>query len=222
VIEGASCSRRGGAKFGLCRIGGGDRSLGETGHRGDSRKCSWAAGDLTGAPRAGSVVTGSRVGVVVEERVLTAEGAVGMLGRPTREGLTSWRLFFRDLVPGFVEDARETFVRERGRVGDGSREANGEGAADEDAEALEVWVVNLDGHESVFGVIVAVLVVDSRDSVGNGVWAALLGERERLGSLEPFATLADLSIFACIQGFGGAGKEEWRLVSSDGTCQSVY
>lgn len=79
----------------------------------------------------------------------------------------------------------------------------------------EVWVVNLDGHESVFGVIVAVLVVDSRDNVGNGVWAALLGERERLASAEPFATPTDLSIFSCIHGFGPDWRqteEEWRLV----------
>lgn len=204
----------------MWRIGGGDRNLGDTGHRGDSLRCSWAVGDFTGAPMDESDVTGRSVGVVVEESVLVAEDAAGLLGRPSREGLTSWRLFFRDRVPGLVV-ARDAWVRESGRVGDGSREASGEGAADEDAEVPDVWEVNLEGQESVFGVIVAVLAVDSRDSVGTGVvWAALL-----VGSVEPFAAPAAGSMFACIRRFATKGRpsggEEWRLVSGDGACQSV-
>ena len=40
----------------------------------------------------------------------------------------------RDLVPGVVDEARDTFVLEIGRVGDGSRE----GAAEEEVEVPEV------------------------------------------------------------------------------------
>lgn len=81
----------------------------------------------------------------------------------------------------------------------------------------------MDHESAVFGVIVAVLDVDSRDSGGKGVWEALLGEREREASGEPFAAPDDLSMFACIQGFGAGRREgeEWRLVSADGTCQGV-
>jgi hypothetical protein len=122
----------------LWRMGGGDRNLGETGHLGDSLRCSWVVGDLTGAPMLGSDVAGRRVGVVEEERVLICEDSVGLLGLPTREGLTSWRLFFRDRVLGFVDEGRERLVRESGRVGDGSRETRGEAEADDDAETPEV------------------------------------------------------------------------------------
>jgi len=167
----------------------------------------------------GSDVAGRRGGVVVEESVLVAEDAAGLLGRPSREGLTSWKLFFRDRVPGLVV-ARDACVRESGRVGDGSREASGEGAADEDAEVPEVCEVNLEGQESVLGVIVAVLAVDSRDSVGTGAWAALL-----VGSVEPFAAPAAGPMFACIRGFATKGRpgggEELRFVSGNGACQSV-
>jgi len=109
--------------------------------------------------------------VVVDDNVLAAvaEDDVGLLGRPTRDGLLSCRLFFRDLVPGLVDEARETFVRERGRVGDGSRETSGDGAAEEEVEAPEACETSLDGQESVLGVMVAVLAVDSRDKVvGSG------------------------------------------------------
>lgn len=110
------------------------------------------------------------------------------------EGLGSWRLFLRDrgTAPtpaaggpreGARDDAAATAVvvvlwvvwaRLRGLVGEGSREAKGEGATDEareteDADVAEVCEVNLEGHESVLGLTVAAeLEVDSRDSVGSG------------------------------------------------------
>ena len=73
----------------MWRIGGGDLSRGETGHRGDSLKCSWVVGDFTGAPNVESDVTGRRVGVVVEESVLVVEDVGLLAGLPSREGLTS-------------------------------------------------------------------------------------------------------------------------------------
>lgn len=68
----------------------------------------------------------------------------------------------------------------------------------------------MEGQESVFGVIVAVLAVDSRESGGN-----------EAASGEPFEVLDDLSMFASIQGFQDREGEEWRLVSADGTCQGL-
>lgn len=126
-------------------------------------------------------------------------------------------------MPGVVDDARDMLVLDSGRVGEGSLDANGDGAADDEVEAPDACEVSFDGHESVLGVIVAVLEVDSRDSGGNGAWAALLGERERAASGEPFATLDDLSMFARIQGLfrGRPAGEEWRLDSADGTCQGL-
>ena len=112
--------------MGLLRMGGGDRNLGDTGHRGDSLRCSNDVGDFigTGALMFGSDMAGRRVGVFVDERILEVEVDEGpvLFGLVAREGLVSCRLFFRDLVPGFVDEARELAVRERGRVGDVSRE----------------------------------------------------------------------------------------------------
>ena len=68
----------------------------------------------------------------------------------------------------------------------------------------------MEGQESVFGVIVAVLAVDSRESGGNEV-----------ASGEPFELLDDLSMFASIQGFRDRPDEERRFVSGDGTCQGL-
>lgn len=65
--------------FGWWRMGGGDRSLGDTGHRGDSRICSMDVGDLTGAPalKLGSDIVGRRVGVVEEDKVFVVGGGGG-------------------------------------------------------------------------------------------------------------------------------------------------
>lgn len=91
LSAGVSCSpRRGGARVGLLRMGGGERSLGETGHLGDSLRCSWVVGDFTGALTVGSDVPGRRVGVVEDESILDAEDRVGLVGRADLAGLTSW------------------------------------------------------------------------------------------------------------------------------------
>ena len=64
-------------------MGGGDRRRGETGHLGESRRCSAWVGDLrgTGALMPGSLERGGSDGVVADERVLEAEdkGAGGGL-----------------------------------------------------------------------------------------------------------------------------------------------
>lgn len=174
--------------FGLWRIGGGDRNLGEIGHLGDSRKCSMEVGDLTGCAPAfelGSGTEGSRIGVLREESVFAEVGGNGGLlfccGCPApREGLRSCWLFFRDrVVPALIDEACE-LVLCSGLVGEGSRDCSGDGAAEDAAEVADVWEVNFDGHESVLGVMVAVLAVDSRDSVG---WR-LPTDEERLASSE--------------------------------------
>lgn len=164
-----SCSSlRGGPRLGLLSIGGGDRNLGETGHRGDSLRCSNTVGDLTGtgALICGSDVAGRRVGVLLDESVLEVDEVAVLFGRVKREGLVSWRLFFRDLFPGVADEPRELAVRERGRVGEGSREGSGDGAADVGADGAGFCELDLEGHESVLGVTVAMLDVDSRGSVG--------------------------------------------------------
>lgn len=201
--------------FGLLSTGGGDRSLGETGHRGDSRRRSWVVGDLTGALVLDSEAAGRRVGVVEEERVRTVEDRAGLAGRPAREGLRSVMLFFRDPGAGVVEEAREMLVLDKGRAGDGSREASGEGAAEDEAEWEDDVCETKRGHRSVLGVMVAVLEVDSRESVGRRV-GVLVGE-----SAEPFAALDDLSIVGCRAcGRVGAGRvkarEEWGHVGGRG------
>ena len=210
LIKGASGSPlRGGPRLGLLRIGGGDRNLGDTGHRGDSRRWSNAVGDFigTGALMFGSDMAGRRVGVFVDERILEVEveDVPELFGRVARGGLVSCRLFFRDLVPGFVDEARELAVRERGRVGDVSREGRGEGAADVGADGaqFEFCEVNLDGHESVLGVTVWMLDVDSRDSVGYRCRAlpalpALPSDFERLASDESPGMLGELSMFGYV------------------------
>ena len=64
---------------------------------------------------------------------------------------------------------REVAVRDNGLVGEGSRDARGDGAADDEVDVADVWDVNLDGPDSVIGVIVAVLADDSREYVGFAV-----------------------------------------------------
>lgn len=163
-MTGASASsRREGARRGLWRIGGGDRSRGETGHLGASLKFSTIVdGDFCGIDTSPLELAGAgRLGVVAAERVFVAGADVGPLDLVDRAGLRSCWLFLRDLLPGVLE-----VVDLRGRVGDGSRDGRGDGAADEAAELCDGCDIPClaDGHDSVLGV--TVLVVDSRDSVG--------------------------------------------------------
>ncbi|SPQ20891.1 a4b0aba0-6f85-418c-af19-db999d8721ff [Thermothielavioides terrestris] len=171
-------------------MGGGDRNLGETGHLGDSRRCSIAVGDLTGAPTfvPRSDVDGRRVGVFAEDRFLDAGAGVGWLCLADREGLGSCWLFFRERIPEFADEVREAVGRRKGLVGEGSRDARGDGAADEEEEGADVCDVNLDGPDSVIGVIVAVLAEDSRDKAGCA------------SSDDPVDMFGDLSISACARG----------------------
>lgn len=135
-----------------------------------------------------SVAAGRKVGVVADDSVLEPVVDKDMLpGLVDLEGLGSWRLLLRDRgtappAAGPREGARDdaavvlwvVCARLRGLVGEGSREAKGEGATDEareteDADVAEVCEVSLEGHESVLGLTVAAeLEVDSRDSVGSG------------------------------------------------------
>jgi hypothetical protein len=143
-------------------IGGGDRNRGETGHLGVSFKFSTIVDDSFWGINVALLLElagAGRLGVVEADRVLVAGADVGPADLRDRGGLV-W-LFFRDLVPGGLEA-----VDRCGRVGDGSREARGEGVADDAAELCDgcdvPWLV--DGHDSVLGV--TVLVVDSWESVG--------------------------------------------------------
>lgn len=199
--------------FGLWRMGGGDRNLGETGHLGDSRRCSMEVGDLTGAPTLvlGSETDGKRVGVLADVNVLDVGAGCGTFCLDCREGLRSCWLFFRERTPEFANEVREA-VRDNGLVGDGSREGSGEAAADDDADVAEVCEASLDGHESVFWVTVAELAEESRDSVG---WAlrSLPGASGRPGDM-----LGDLSMSACVDVRGLAGEE--RRLDGGHTCHA--
>lgn len=195
ISGGASPSgRRGGPELGLWRRGGGDRSLGETGHRGDSRRCSMEVGDLTGAPtfELGSGTDGGSVGVLEDDRVVVVlEGGAGggLFCLADRVGLRSCRLPLRERMPAFAGEAREVVVRDSGLAGDGSREGSGDGAADDDVDAAEACDADLDGAGSGLGGTAAVMVLadDARDGAG---WA----RRLLLGPSE-----GDLSMTACVQ-----------------------
>lgn len=149
----------------------------------------------------GSEAAGRRAGVVADERILDEDGRAGVFGFACRAGLRSWWLFLRDLVPGFAEEALEVFVRESGLVGEGSRDGSGEGAADDVAvEATEGCDGSFEGHESVLGVIVTMLDVDSRDRAGwrFGSLGEGEGEDERVASGEPLEMLSGLSMFCML------------------------
>lgn len=166
----------GGGMSGLLRLGGGDLSLGETGHL-------VGVGDLsgTGALMVMSGTTGGRDGTLDDESVFLATGGAGaVFVFGIRVGLGScWRrscwLFLRDQVPLF--DGRELFCL----VLDGevSREASGEGPIE---DTVDVWDAFLDSCEK--SVVGATVAVDSRDRVGCG----------RLASVEPRASFDDLSM----------------------------
>jgi hypothetical protein len=179
--------------FGLWRMGGGDRNRGDTGHLGDSRKWSIVVGDLTGAPalELGSEVDGRRVGVLAEESDLDPDAGGPLACFADREGLRSCWLFFLERIPEFADEVREVAVLDNGLVGDGSRDTRGEGAADDEVDVADVCDVNLDGPDSVIGVIVAVLADDSRVYVGWASWLAS-GTSDVPGDM-----FGDLSMSAC-------------------------
>lgn len=203
LIRGGSGSGlRGRPMLGLWRMGGGERRRGETGHLGDSRRCSIAVGDFIGAvtlEALDSEAEGRRVGVLADERVLEPGAGDGLAaGLAGREGLRSCWLFFLERMPELADEVREVAVRERGRVGEGSREARGDWAAEDEVEAdteaaAEGSEVNLEGPDSVMGVIVAVLAEDSRERAG---FAA--------GASDPAGDMfGDLSMSACEHEHGG-------------------
>lgn len=97
LIKGASGSGLlGNPMFGLLRMGGGDRNRGETGHRGDSRRCSIVVGDLTETPpvEVRSDADGSSVGMLAVDRVLFPVAGAGLACPPDLVGLISCWLFF--------------------------------------------------------------------------------------------------------------------------------
>jgi hypothetical protein len=164
-------------------------------------------GDLTGAPtlELRSDADGRSVGVLEEESVLDPGAGAALACLADREGLRSCWLFFLERIPEFADDVREVAVRDSGLVGEGSRDARGEGAADDEVDVAEVWDANLDGADSVIGVIVAVLADDSREYVGCAGWLA------SRASDDPGGMFGDLSMSACEHWRDWKGREEWRL-----------
>jgi hypothetical protein len=85
------------AIVGLLKVGGGDLSRGEMGHRGPSREISWAIGDGfcgIGARRTVSALGGGKLGVVAVEscREVVEVTRFDLV----LSGLESWELFLRD------------------------------------------------------------------------------------------------------------------------------
>jgi hypothetical protein len=97
-------------------------------------------------------------------------------------------------MPEFADEVREVAVRENGRVGEGSRDARGDGAAEDEVEVAEGCDVSLGGPDSVIGVTVAVLADESRESVGCAFRLVVIP------SDGPGGMLGDLSISACGRG----------------------
>jgi hypothetical protein len=167
-------------------------------------------GDLTGAPtfELKSDADGRSVGVLADDRVLDAGAGAGLACFAGREGLRSCWLFFLERGPEFADEVREVAVRDIGLVGEGSREdGTGDGAADDEADVADPWEVNLEGPDSVIGVMVAVLAEDSRENVGcafRGPFGA---------SDEPADVFGDLSMSAYERWhwLDWMEGEEWRL-----------
>jgi hypothetical protein len=133
IVGGASASlRRIDPTLALLVSGGGDRSRGETGHRG----LSGAKDDLCDWYWA-SWETGCRVGVAVAERLRGGSVGPGILVLVCRDGLMSCWLFLRDLLSlSLVLEA----VLRGWRAGEASREARGEWVVELLAvETLEDW-----------------------------------------------------------------------------------
>jgi hypothetical protein len=153
-------------------IGGGDRSLGETGQRGvsfssevmDSFRGTGARMELE------SEVDGCSLGVAAAESTLCCAAAEGGLLRLLgRDGLTSLALFFLDLPP----DVRGTFDLSEGLTGDDSLEGSGEFAADEVRFACSLFV---DGTEDVESRRADEEVEGSRLDLGTAVTGVILSE----------------------------------------------
>jgi hypothetical protein len=113
-------------------MGGGERSLGDTGQRGVSLRSEVTEGFWgTGAFMVESEEAGWRVGIEAADNALCWAAAEGgfVLALAERDGLTSWVLFFRDR-PGPVVERVEVAVLRDGRLGDDSLDGLGEFAAD--------------------------------------------------------------------------------------------
>jgi hypothetical protein len=129
---------------GLFSTGGGDRSLGDTGHRGVSRRFS--VGDFCGAPffPAVSDAVGSSDGIVDVFNVLCAsedDDCVGKFGLDDAAGLVSTLLFLRDRLLELVDDAREVLDLASGRAGEASRDGTGDVPMEEGFDVCDVCVV---------------------------------------------------------------------------------
>ncbi len=180
-----------------------------------------------------SEADGRRVGVLADERVLEPGAGAGLpAGLAGRVGLRSCWLFLRERMPELADEVREVAVRERGRVGEGSREGRGDWAAEDEVEAAAEGgsEVNLEVPDSTMGVIVAVLAEDSREKAG---FAA--GASDKAGDM-----FGDLSMSACghggwrwrwrwggldghdagLEGAAAVGGEEWRLEAGH-TCHDA-
>lgn len=105
-------------------------------------------------------------------------------------------------------------VREDGLVGEGSRDTRGDGAADDEVDVADVCDGNLDVPDSVIGVIVAVLAVDSREDLGGAFWLPVGASAEPAGR-----TAGDLSMSACEHWdwLEWTEEKEWRF-GRDRTC----
>lgn len=128
-MGGTSGSFRGAGRLG--RFGGGERSRGETGHRGDSLRCSALMGDLKGpeATRVPSVTRGPNLGVDPAD-ILPADEAVCAVAFDIRVGLVSDGLDFRSFGgTAGAEEALWEWERASGLSGEGSREVKGEDGA---------------------------------------------------------------------------------------------
>lgn len=104
-------------------------------------------------------------------------------------------------MPECADELREVAVRDSGLVGEGSREARGEGAADDEADVAEAEAEvetcdccegNRDEPDSAIGVTVAVLADDSRDSVGCSSGSCAEPTRRMFGDLS-------MALVACEQ-----------------------
>ncbi|KAK5632235.1 hypothetical protein RRF57_007949 [Xylaria bambusicola] len=111
------------AAVGLPKVGGGDLSRGEIGHRGASLEISWIAGvDFcgTGARSAVSVPDGGgKLGIVAAEICCLGVAEDARIFDRVLKGLKSWALFLRDWA-GEVDARLDLPDALDSLVGDGS------------------------------------------------------------------------------------------------------
>lgn len=145
-------------------------------------------------------VGAGKLGVVAADNCLDMFARLGMLDLIDRAGLTSCCAFFVDLVPV----VRGAFGL-ADRAGDGSRDARGEGTAEEAADPWDSCDGCLvDGHDSVLPVgLMVLVVVESGEKVG------CEDEERLLASVEPLPILlvVDLSMVANMESSKGRVKE---------------